>query len=97
MVRPTEDEEQDKARDENDDEEEEEEEEEDHGEPEGEGWELDPNDPSHPDFDLSEAGYYGVEQKDTRPWYLSQTFLVIVTIVVLASFLLPVCLNIHSY
>ena len=72
------------------DEDEAEEDEEEDGEPEGEGWELDPNDPSHPDFDLSEAGYSGVEP-EKAPWLPPRALIVGVTILMIVAVLLPAC------
>jgi len=63
------------------------------GEPEGDGWELDPNDPSHPDFDLSEAGYSGVEP-ERRPWQPPRSLVVAVTILIVIAMLLPACARI---
>jgi hypothetical protein len=60
------------------------------GEPEGEGWELDPNDPSHPDFDLSEAGYTGLEPEKS-PWLLPRALILVVTVLILAGLLAPAC------
>ena len=56
-------------------------------------WELDPNDPSHPDYDLSEAAGYGrwepLEQGQSR----RQRIVVAVTILLLAAFLVPVLIR----
>ena len=60
------------------------------GEPEGEGWELDPNDPDHPDYDLSEAGYSGVEP-ETSPWRPPRALILFVTALMLAAMLWPAC------
>ena len=59
-------------------------------EPEGEGWELDPNDPSHPDFDLSEAGYSGVEPEG-RPWFPPRALIIAVAVLLLVVMLWPAC------
>jgi len=52
-------------------------------------WELDPNDPSHPDYDLSDAAGYGrwepLEQGQSR----RQRILVIVAFLLLMAILLP--------
>ncbi len=58
--------------------------------PEGEGWELDPNDPTHPDFDLSEAGYSGVEP-ERRKWLLPPALILVVTLLLVAGLLAPAC------
>ena len=56
-------------------------------------WELDPSDPSHPDYDLSEAAGYGrwepLEQGQSR----RQRIVVAVTILLLAAFLVPVLIR----
>ncbi len=69
--------------------------EDDEGEPEGEGWELDPNDPTHPDFDLSEAGYYGVEP-EPRFGYVSRALIAAVVILLLLALLAPACVRLLS-
>jgi len=52
-------------------------------------WELDPNDPSHPDYDLSDAAGYGhwepLEQGQSR----RQRIIVVVAILLLMAILLP--------
>jgi hypothetical protein len=56
-------------------------------------WELDPNDPGHPDYDLSEAaGYSGwepLEQGQSR-W---QRIIVVVSILVLMALLVSVLIR----
>ena len=56
-------------------------------------WELDPNDPSHPDYDLSDAAGYGrwepLEQGQSR----RQRIVVAVTILLLAALLVPVLIR----
>ena len=52
-------------------------------------WELDPNDPGHPDYDLSEAAGYGrwepMEQwRSRRRWII-----VVVAMLLLLAILLP--------
>ena len=65
-----------------DDEEEEEE------ELEGE-WELDPNDPTHPDHDLSISSSY-LWEPPAKPIYLRRGVIVLVTVLVILGLLLPV-------
>jgi hypothetical protein len=36
-------------------------------------WELDPNDPAHPDYDLSEAAGYSDWEPAPKPWYLRRS------------------------
>ena len=56
-------------------------------------WELDPNDPGHPDYDLSEAAGYGrwepLEQGPSR----RQRIVVAVTMLLLAALLVPVLIR----
>jgi len=56
-------------------------------------WELDPNDPSHPDYDLSEAAGYGrwepLEEGQSR----RQRIFVAVTVLLLAALLVPVLIR----
>jgi hypothetical protein len=67
---------------------------EDEPELEGEGWELDPNDPTHPDFDLSEAaGYKGVESR--RGWFpLPRTLVIVITVLIIQGMIWPACAQI---
>jgi hypothetical protein len=62
-------------------------------EPEGEGWELDPNDPTHPDFDLSEAGYSGVDS-DKGPWHPPRALVIALTLLLVLAMLGPACARI---
>jgi hypothetical protein len=52
-------------------------------------WELDPNDPSHPDYDLSEAAGYGrwepLEQWQSR----RQQIIIAVAVLLVAALLIP--------
>jgi len=56
-------------------------------------WELDPNDPSHPDYDLSDAAGYGrwepLEQGQSR----RQRIIFVVTILLLIALLVPVLIR----
>ncbi len=61
---------------------------EDEEELEGE-WELDPNDPSHPDHDLSISSSY-LWEPPSKPLYLRRGVIVAVTILVILGLLLPV-------
>ncbi len=60
---------------------------------EGVTWELDPNDPGHPDYDLSEAAGYGrwepLEEGQSR----RQRIIVGVAILVLVALLAPVLIH----
>ncbi len=61
---------------------------EDEEELEGE-WELDPNDPSHPDHDLSISSSY-LWEPPPKPLYLRRGFIMVVTVLVILGLLLPV-------
>lgn len=53
-------------------------------------WELDPNDPTHPDHDLSIAHGYGNWEQSATPLLARRTIvLVIVLLVVAALILIP--------
>ncbi len=56
-----------------------------------EGW--DPNDPSHPDHDLSEAAGYGARDYRDGQMFPSQTFVVIVSLLLLAALAAPFILR----
>ena len=62
----------------------------------GTTWELDPTDPSHPDYDLSEAAGYGTwEPTEKRsPWL--RRVLVVVSILIILGMLLPALIRILS-
>ncbi len=62
--------------------------EEDEEELEGE-WELDPNDPTHPDHDLSISSSY-LWEPPKKPLYLRRGVIFFVTILVILGLLLPV-------
>ena len=50
----------------------------------------DPNNPLHPDHDLSDSYDYGWERPaDTKPWYLQRWLFMIVGILVIISMVLP--------
>jgi hypothetical protein len=73
--------------------EEDEESDEDEEELEGE-WELDPNDPSHPDHDLSISSSY-LWEPPAKPLYLRRGVIVGVTVLVILGLLLPVLARIY--
>jgi hypothetical protein len=70
-----------------------EEDDEDEEELEGE-WELDPNDPSHPDHDLSISSSY-LWEPPAKPLYLRRGVIVGVTILIIVGLLLPVLARIY--
>ncbi|HWO73831.1 MAG TPA: hypothetical protein VNN21_09775 [Dehalococcoidia bacterium] len=53
----------------------------------------DPTDPSHPDFDLSEASPYSAYEPRPKPWYLRRVTLLLVSLLVVFSLLLPYVLR----
>lgn len=52
-------------------------------------WELDPNDPTHPDHDLSESASY-MWEPPRKPLYLRRGVILVVTVLVILGLLLPV-------
>lgn len=65
---------------------------EDEDELEGE-WELDPNDPTHPDYDLSEAAGYAEWGPAPKPWLLRRGTVLLLTLLVLAGLVIPILLR----
>jgi hypothetical protein len=64
--------------------------EEEEGEDELEGeWELDPNEPSHPDYDLSESAGYADWEPSTKPVLLRRGMVLLLTILVIIGLLIP--------
>jgi hypothetical protein len=53
-------------------------------------WELDPNDPSHPDYDLSIAAGYSDWEPAPRPWYIRRGVILVVALLVIAGLMIPV-------
>jgi hypothetical protein len=53
----------------------------------------DPNDPSHPDFDLSESAPYDFDEPYQKPWFLRRWVLLLVSLIVVVSLLLPYALR----
>ncbi len=58
-------------------------------------WELDPNDPTHPDHDLSESASYAWYPPD-KPFYLRRGVILAVTILIIIGLLIPVLARITS-
>jgi hypothetical protein len=64
--------------------------EEEEGEEDLEGeWELDPNDPSHPDYDLSESSGYAEWEPSPKPVLLRRGMVLLLTILVIVGLLIP--------
>ena len=65
---------------------------EDEEELEGE-WELDPNDPTHPDFDLSEAAGYAEWEPSPKPVLLWRGVVLLLTFAIIVALLVPLLLR----
>ncbi|MEX1255859.1 MAG: hypothetical protein WEE64_16130 [Dehalococcoidia bacterium] len=53
-------------------------------------WELDPNDPTHPDYDLSEAAGYGDWEPAPKPLFLRRGVVLIITVLTIVGLMIPV-------
>jgi hypothetical protein len=51
--------------------------------------EDDPNNPDHPDFDLSESAPYDFDGSYEKPWFLRRGVLLLVSALLIISLLLP--------
>jgi hypothetical protein len=49
----------------------------------------DQNDPSHPDYDLSDSAPYDFDEPYEKPWFLRRWVLLLVSVIVVVSLLLP--------
>ena len=58
-------------------------------------WEFDPNDPTHPDHDLSESASYAWYPPD-KPFYLRRGVILAVTILVIIGLMIPLLARITS-
>ena len=58
-------------------------------------WELDPNDPTHPDHDLSISAGYGFWEPSPKPFLLRRGVIVTVTILVIIGLMVPVFVIIY--
>ncbi len=58
-------------------------------------WELDPNDPTHPDPDLSESGSYAWYPPD-KPFYLRRGVILAVTVLVIIGLMIPLLARITT-
>ncbi len=54
-------------------------------------WELDPNDPTHADHDLSESAGYAGWEPAPKPLFTRRGVVLLVTILVIAGLMIPVC------
>lgn len=57
-------------------------------------WELDPTDPDHPDFDLSEASSYSDWERPRGFLPLRRWVVLLVTVLVLLALIWPACARI---
>ncbi len=56
-------------------------------------WELDPNDPTHPDHDLSvDAGYAGWEESP-RPRLIRRGYILVITVLVIIGLTVPMLIR----
>ena len=53
----------------------------------------DPNNPSHPDYDLSNSAPYDLDEPYQKPWFLQRWLLLTVSAIVLLGLLLPYALR----
>jgi hypothetical protein len=56
---------------------------------EDDGLEDDPNDPSHPDFDLSDSAPWHYVEPQGKPWFLQRWVFLILAVVIIFSLILP--------
>jgi hypothetical protein len=59
-------------------------------------WELDPSDPTHPDYDLSEAAGYAGWEPTPKPLLLRRGVLLLVAVLVIVGLLIPVLVRISG-
>ncbi len=57
--------------------------------PEGQ-WELDPNDPTHPDYDLSLAHGYSDWEPAPTPWLARTGVILLITVVIIIALLVTI-------
>ena len=57
-------------------------------------WELDPNDPTHPDYDLSESAGYAGWEPVPKPFLLRRGVVLGITLLIIAGLLIPVVLRV---
>jgi hypothetical protein len=54
----------------------------------------DPNDPAHPDYDLSDSAPYDFDEPYEKSWFLRRWVLLLVSVILVVSLLLPYALRI---
>lgn len=57
-------------------------------------WELDPNDPSHPDYDLSVAAGYGEWEPSRKSIFLRRGMVLLLSLLVIFGLMLPLLIRI---
>ncbi|MEX0785200.1 MAG: hypothetical protein WD939_01045 [Dehalococcoidia bacterium] len=57
-------------------------------------WELDPNDPSHPDYDLSVAAGYGEWEPSRTSIFLRRGMVLLLSLLVIFGLIIPVLVRI---
>ncbi|MGQ9572750.1 MAG: hypothetical protein ACUVV3_06140 [Dehalococcoidia bacterium] len=60
-------------------------------------WELDPNDPRHPDYDLSEAAGYGAWEPAEQPNPWLRRMLVLLAVLAILGMTLPLLIRLLFY
>jgi len=53
-------------------------------------WELDPNDPTHPDYDLSLAHGYSNWEPAPKPWLARTGVILLITAVIIIALLVTI-------
>jgi hypothetical protein len=56
-------------------------------------WELDPNDPAHPDHDLSVAAGYATWEPAPKPWFVRRGVILFFVVLVILALIVPVLLR----
>ncbi|MGB2695181.1 MAG: hypothetical protein WBD55_08345 [Dehalococcoidia bacterium] len=56
-------------------------------------WELDPNDPTHPDFDLSESAGYSDWEPSAKPVLLWRGVVVLLTLLLILALTVPLLMR----
>ncbi len=56
-------------------------------------WELDPNDPTHPDYDLSESAGYADWEPAPKPVFLWRGVILGFTLLVIGALMIPLLLR----
>jgi hypothetical protein len=57
-------------------------------------WELDPNDPSHPDHDLSISAGYGDWEPAPKPLLTRRGVVLLLSVLIILGLFIPICARI---